>query len=86
MRTRYPSQIFKPRTSARSCREEACNTFVTNIKASYRLYPFIHKQLSALNHDCSLRLATTERQTIIRTDRFESFTAVKCGKTELIVR
>ena len=63
-------------------REEACNKFVANIKASNPLYPFIHKQLPTLNHDYSLRSATTERQPIIRTDRFESFITVKYRKTE----
>ena len=58
------------------CREEACNKFVANIKASNPLYPFIHKQLPTLNHDYSLRSATTERQPIIRTERFESFITV----------
>ena len=63
-------------------REEACNKFVANIKASNPLYPFIHKQLPTLNHDYSLRSAATERQPIIRTDRFESFITVKYRKTE----
>ena len=63
-----------------SRRKEACNKFVTNIKASNPLYPFIHKQLPALNHDYSLRSATTERQPIIRTERFESFITVKFGR------
>ena len=63
-------------------REEACSKFVANIKANNPLYPFIHKQLPTLNHDYSLRSATTETQPIIRTDRFESFITVKYGKTE----
>ena len=64
-------------------REEACNKFVANITASNPLYPFIHKQLPTLNHDYSLRSATTEREPIIRTERFESFITVKYRKTEL---
>ena len=63
-------------------REEACNEFVANIKASNPLYPFLHKQLRTLDHDYSLRPATTKRQPIIRNDRFESFITVKYGKTE----
>ena len=50
-------------------REEACNKFVANIKASNPLYPFIHKQLPTLNHDYSLLSAATERQPIIRAGR-----------------
>ena len=63
-------------------REEACNKFVANIKASNPLYPLIHKQLPTLNHDYSLRSVTIERQPIIRTERFESFITVKYRKTE----
>ena len=68
-----------------SRREEACNKFVTNIKASNQLYPFMHKQLPALNYDYSLRSATTEGQPTIRTELFESFITVKFGRNEPIL-
>ena len=85
----YPSYSYTDALSLagiqtlRARREEACNKFIANINASNPLYPFIHKQPTALNHDYSLRSATTERQAIIRTDRFENFIAVKYAKTEL---
>ena len=84
IRTRYPIPCRYSTLCAR--REEACNKFVANIKQSNPLYPFIHKQLvPTLNHDYSLRSATTKRQPIIRTDRFESFITVKYGKTEQLM-
>ena len=67
----------------RARREEVCIKFIANIKASNPLYSLTHKQLTALNHDYSLRSATKERQPIKRTDRFENFITVKYGKTEL---